>query len=103
MACCLTCGQTLPADSPAETILRGKRLELFRRIKRAGQHGISSPDLFDYLYSDDPEGGPNTGVKVITVHICHINKQIRQFGIAIKNDYGGHGVYSEYKIVNVAG
>lgn len=99
--CCPTCGQTLPDDMPPGLKLSGYRRVLFELVRKAGQHGVTTDVLFDRLYGSRADGGPESGIKVISVHACHINNRIRKFGLQIKSDGAGHGVYGTYRLVKL--
>lgn len=99
---CPCCGQALPPEEPEGLGLRGKRKILFDLVRKAGKHGIRADRLFSALYDDDPNGGPNTGLKIIAVHICHANKVLKRFGLRIRGGQTGHGALGQYRLINVA-
>lgn len=97
---CKCCGQTLPDLSlPDGLKLSGKRKLLFTAVNRAGQHGITTSRLFDALYGDDPNGGPNTGTRIISTQVFFVNKRLKDMGWRIKGGHTGHGVETVYKLV----
>lgn len=46
---------------------------------------IHRDDLIQSCYGDDPEGGPDGAEKSITVHICKLNRVLREVGWRISN------------------
>lgn len=44
-------------------------------------HGVTKAEIFDYLYGDDPDGGPFD--KIIDIHICHLNSILSKSGLII--------------------
>lgn len=74
--------------------LRQRRL--VERVARADSAGIASDALLDYLYGDDPDGGPYTARKSMHVQISRINQHLRPYGLEIRASHGdrwGCGVY----------
>ena len=61
MKCCKACGQTLPPRLKLSVKLAPGAQRIVDRVHRAGSNGILSTELFDFIYGDDPEGGPNEG------------------------------------------
>lgn len=101
MAECACCGQTLPPDLPVGLVLRGIRFALYDRVRRSGEHGIRADDLFDYLYSSDPNGGPDTGLQIVAVHVWHVNQRLKKFGQRVRGGRTGHGAFAQYRLVNL--
>lgn len=98
---CPCCGQTLPDDIPDGLRIEGRCRELFDRVRRSGQRGIMADVLFNAIYADHADGGPMTGVKIISVFVCRINKRLKPFGLRVMGEHSGHGVYSTYRLVNL--
>jgi hypothetical protein len=46
-------------------------------------YGLTTRELFDAVYFDDPDGGPNS-LKIFSVMKRHINKQLRRHGYVIE-------------------
>lgn len=99
MAECPCCGQTIPLDLPIGLTLRGKRLEIYNIVRRAGLHGITSDLIFERLYALDPNGGPDTGVRQISVMICHLNKRLASVGQRVQGGHTGNGCFGTYRLV----
>lgn len=72
MKCCPTCGRPF---APAVE-LGGRRQQVYDFI--AKRDGVSCERIIDFLYSHDPNGGPETAVKVVHQIICAINRMLRQ-------------------------
>jgi hypothetical protein len=87
---CACCGQTLPPESPEDLVLKPQHRAIVERIRRAGQYGINSDVLFDYLYADDFNGGPDSGKTSMYVRINYINKKLKPFGKVIRAPQGGN-------------
>lgn len=90
MKCCETCGQILPETEFDGLKLHPNQQRLFDIVKRAGSGGILSTDLFDLLYRDDPNGGPDTGMQTLYTRISLLNVKLRRFGYVIRAP-GGSG------------
>lgn len=102
MSDCPCCGQTLPDDMPLGLRLRGNERRIYERVRKAGQHGITSERLFDWLYADDPNGGPASQRNVVQVTICNINKKLKMINQRIESEHwGGRGNFAEYKLLNL--
>ena len=99
--CCPTCHQTLPNPLPHDLQFRGVKNLILRRVHKAGGAGIRSDLLFDHVYGDDPNGGPETGMKILAVHIWHMNKTLKSFGLKIKSLTVGRGGYGNYVLVKL--
>lgn len=99
---CQCCGQPLPPDEPEGLRLRGKRRQIFDLVRKAGKQGIRADRIFSALYDDDPNGGPDTGLKIIAVHVFHANRALEKFGLRIHGGRTGHGALGEYRLIDVA-
>lgn len=91
---CPHCHQTLP-DEPVlhGIVLRPATKRLFDAVKRAGPNGIYPPDLFELLYQEDPNGGPETGMKCLHARIWLLNRRLRKIGKEISSMRGRYGAY----------
>lgn len=98
---CKTCGQTLPHPLPHDLPFRGVKAQIVHYVHKAGTHGIRSDVLFDHVYSDDPDGGPLTGMKILAVHICGMNKKLKPFGFRIRSLTVGRGGYGHYVMTKI--
>ena len=90
---CQCCGQSLPRDflfvgSDIGLPVRGKQAQILDAVMKAGTHGIDPDRLFDLLYADDPNGGPDVGNRIVSIHINALNKRLVKVGKRIKGQRG---------------
>lgn len=45
---------------------------------------VSHTGMIDALYGDDPDGGPEDPVRVISVHILNLRRQVERYGVTIE-------------------
>jgi DNA-binding response OmpR family regulator len=84
---CPCCGQALPRDFSFSGLrVEGKQREVLEAVMRAGSHGIHSERLFDKVYWQDEDGGPNFSCLAVT--ISQLNKKLAPFG---KKVHAGRG------------
>lgn len=94
---CKCCGQALPPVEGLDFAMPKGMADLVNHVRRAGRWGISTDRLFDLLYSHDPNGGPETGIKVLHVRVNQANRLLREHGWQINGEHTGHrGVYGRY-------
>lgn len=100
---CQCCGQTLPPDGPQGLKLTARERRIYEIVRRAGQNGIKTDIIFDRVYSEDSDGGPDTQTKIISVFVCGLNKKLSQVGWRIKSgDWGGrHSGFATYALVRM--
>ncbi len=98
---CPCCGQTMPPDLPVGLKLRGNRLRVYEIVRRAGQNGITSDRIFDKLYELDPNGGPESGLRIVSIIVCYLNKRLKDVGQKIQGGASGHGCPGEYRLVTL--
>lgn len=89
MKCCKTCGQTLPPRLKLSIKLAPGAQRIVDRVHRAGSNGILSTELFEFVYGDDPNGGPNEGRKALAARIWAVNKKLKKDKIRIRAPVGG--------------
>ena len=95
---CPTCGQPVIEQALNPLQLNKWERRLVERLKKAGAAGVPTPDLFEYMYRSDPNGGPLCGVKNLHVRICQINKRkLNAAGLQIRAT--GHGGRGEHEYV----
>lgn len=71
-------------------------------VRKAGEHGIASDRLFEKLYSDDPDGGPETGIKSLHTRICVLNKKLRVTSYRVRGEKtGGHRANGQYFLIKL--
>jgi hypothetical protein len=66
----------------SEILLSRMQFRLFVLVARA-QHGITPERLFDMLYADDADGGPDTGHRAVCVQRVITNRKLKSLGIHI--------------------
>ena len=93
---CSCCGQTLPEELPFGIKLSKLKMRIVERVRRAGPHGILTDDLFDFVYRDDPDGGPLTGKTCLHVHVNQINRELAKVRKVIRAPVGGTRVSTNY-------
>jgi len=101
MKCCPSCGQTLPRKLPIVPEARGIKRRLLDIVHRAGPNGISTDDLFDMIWGNSSDGGPETGTKTLHVHVSVLNKALLKHKLKIKNTDVGRGACGSYKLVEL--
>lgn len=55
--------------------LTASEANLFDVLFKAGERGVSKQSLFDALYGNDPDGGPDG--KIVDVFICKLRRKLR--------------------------
>lgn len=97
--CCKTCGQTLPRKKFCGMHFRGNRRKIIERIQKSGKHGVQTQRLYDLLYADKADGGPDT-LNIIHIYVCQMNKALKKEGWRIKNltPGGGPGMQATYAL-----
>jgi hypothetical protein len=94
---CKCCGQALPPAEGFDFAMPKGMAELVSHVRRAGRWGITTDRLFGLLYAGDPNGGPDTGIKVLHVRVNQANRLLRQHGWQICGEHtGSRGVYGRY-------
>ena len=91
--------KTLPFP---EALFRDRKKAIVAAIHKAGSHGVTSEQLFDDVYRNDINGGPLTGVKILAVHVCAINKRLKPHGIRIRHTQVGRGGYAGVYVMEPA-
>lgn len=82
---CQCCGQTMPRDylivgTRMRLDLTGMKQIIFEAVTKAGPEGIHAEVLFERCYSGTSKGGPDSGVKIIAVHVRNLNKKLAAYG-----------------------
>ena len=72
--CCGSSVDALPIDGLAALPMSRHRRRIIQGLIRAYPTPILGPDLADYVYADDPDGGPVSGMQSITVTLGRIDK-----------------------------
>lgn len=99
---CKCCGQALPPVEGFDFAMPKGMADLVNNVRRAGEWGIATDRLFDLLYADDPNGGPDTGIKVLHVRVSQANRILREHGWAIRGEHTGvRHAYGRYVLVRL--
>lgn len=77
-------------------LFKGKQQQIVELVHKAGATGIRSDRLFALLHQGDPNGGPLTGIKVLAVQVCQINKKLASVSYQISGGRSGHGAFTNY-------
>lgn len=48
--------------------------------------GVTLGGLFDLLYSEDADGGPDQGIECIRVMLCHAKPTLAKLGLAVASE-----------------
>lgn len=75
---CPCCGQTLPLGAAPVKLTR-KQYAIYDLVRRRGRHGVPVDELFERVW-DDPGGGPDSGTKVLHVHVHYLNARLAPHG-----------------------
>ena len=86
---CEACGHPLPADD-VELALPYIKRRIFQAVRRAGRRGIGVEGIMDYVYGNDPSGGPDS-TNVLHVHRGKMQPILAKFGLKISCDRTGPG------------
>lgn len=102
--CCPTCGHEID-DVPAPTLLADVKLSpqcrrLLKRLLDVYPRHLSRSALFDELYGNDPNGGPENVHVAVNVRITYIRRALRPYRWTVSNarQTGDHGRYRLEKI-----
>lgn len=100
MTRCTACGAELDPEHPATwdpeiglLTANGKQLRLCGMLAQVfdmlwhRRNGITKEQIFDVLYSLDPQGGPLTGINILSVRLTHLRRRLAPLGLGIS--YGG--------------
>lgn len=90
-----------PAFSLDIPLSHGDR-EIVEQVGKAGKHGITTDRLFDRLYGQDPNGGPDSGLKAVHARICALNKHLRPRGWCVRGEnLGSSRAYGRYMLYRI--
>lgn len=84
---CPCCGgevETIPADSLTDLKLTPMRRKLVSALVKAFPRPVSTAYLKDYMWAEDPYGGPDSDSNTLDVQISMTNRELRQIGWRIK-------------------
>jgi hypothetical protein len=74
---CSACGQALPKPLPSAQLTPMQK-KIVETVQRAGPEGVSSGDLYDYLY--EGRNKPAGGKKSLYSSVRALNIQLNRFG-----------------------
>ncbi|MDE2100309.1 MAG: hypothetical protein KGL39_23865 [Patescibacteria group bacterium] len=87
----------MPEKLPLGIKFYGKiKSQILYYVHKAGKHGIASESLFQALYGDDPNGGPEYGRNTLAVHVSQMNVELKKQGWHIWNNHVGRGLGGNY-------
>lgn len=87
---CPHCGTYLPSFSVVH--IRGKKRRMIYEFIL--KHPYCTMDrIVNYVYGDDPNGGPESASRSVHVLISNIRKIIRKHGLVIENHRGPGACY----------
>jgi len=78
---CRECGHPIPTDDIA-AVLSPRQRRVYEIVRLAGTAGISSKEIRDKVYENDPNGGPKE-TNIISVFAHYANVRLRPFGLEI--------------------
>lgn len=88
--CCPTCGQVLPRAIPLPALTQ----RIYDCVA-AHPHGINTRALADYVYANDPEGGPPYAEVSLRTLIWNMNRRyLKKHGLLIRGSGGPGSVYT---------
>ena len=79
ITCCPGCGRPMPRDDIALPPVKRRIYDIVSR-----HPGISADQLCELVWADDPGGGPESGRKVIHVHVNQLNHRLAPFGVVVR-------------------
>lgn len=98
MESCPACGLPVDERYVADPPLSGIKLRIYNLVR--ARPGITSDELADMVYAGYLNVGPDSGRKVIHVHINQINRCLRSIGSQVRirgSRYYGYRVIREPK------
>lgn len=80
---CPCCGQPVTTSfEDAGKYLPKVKARIYDIIRRSMPYGITSEALVERVYNSG-DGGPDSGSRIISVHINHMNKILSPFGVRV--------------------
>lgn len=90
-----------PIESLSEGRLEPQMRAIVSALSKAYPRPVSHSALFDILYGDDPNGGPENPRNVVAVRIWKVRKQIEKYGWTIPHNNGGIGSNGRYRLAPI--
>lgn len=78
---CQCCGHPVPEFDTLRGLTPGQQ-KIFDALDNAGQRGLTRRQLFDRLYGDDPNGGPDS-IGVLNVQRAKMRDTLAAHGMQI--------------------
>lgn len=93
---CPHCGHPVYPDEIRES-LAGKQRSIYEVVARAGTLGISTSEICEIVYAEDPKGIPSWNTIAANVRI--INRRIAKWGLRVGSSRGwGMSCYRLYPL-----
>jgi len=100
-ACCPTCGQEIIDPIEMEGLLdrfSRNRRKIIRCLIRAYPRPVTIKALVEFVYGDDPNGGPDTPENVLQSTMTHMRPIMRDMGWEIPKATNGRGNFALYRL-----
>lgn len=94
---CPCCNQRVAVPSMEIVIdackVRPIEAKILRAVWRGNGHPVTTQRIFDAMYEDDPDGGPEPQkmYSAFKIALCHLRKRLEGSGVAIRNEGYGRG------------
>jgi len=91
---CDACGQPVLVRSelPPLPPIKQRILDAVRR-----RPGITAQELRNWIWADDPDGGPLTDTKCLHVHVSQLNNLLAPLGVCVRSQRGGYFVKGSHR------
>jgi DNA-binding winged helix-turn-helix (wHTH) protein len=74
------------------------RLVILELLARSNASWVSHEAIIDALWGHDPNGGPDYPGNIVAVHVMHLRRALRAYGVEIRNVFGaGYGIPREQR------
>jgi DNA-binding response OmpR family regulator len=83
----------------SEKVARGHHEKVLALLSTRMGRLVSKDALIDHLYSDDPDGGPDTADGLLSVVIFRLKQSIEPFGWTITSIGRGSGNKASYRLI----
>ena len=97
---CPTCGHEMQTPTPLAALehapLASQERIIMEILVGAHPRKVSRDQLTDILYRHDPNGGPITASKTVTVLMHRLRRKIGPYGWTIPRESGGRGKQARY-------
>jgi len=93
---CACCGHPMPEYDALSGLTQAQQ-RIFNVLEKVGQAGITRNDLFERIYGDDPDGGPDSR-NILNVQRTKMQRGLAKHGLRIVAQ-GGH--YSLWRLEKI--